>query len=297
MSYVIKALAFDDNVRIYAADTTKLVEDARLIHDTWPTATAALGRFLTISSMMGLMQKDNEELSLEIKGTGDINKMIVKVKSNGYVKGDIYNPHVYYKYEDGPLKGKLNVKKAIGEGFLTVTKDLKMKQSFTSQVELVSSEISEDFIHYFNKAEQIATGIGAGVLVDTDLKVLSSGGFIIQLLPGVKVDKIDEINNNISKIKSISKLLNENNSPLDIIKIITNDNYRVLSKHEVKYECNCSKDYYYKNLSYLNIQTLNELKEDNETEIVCHYCKKKYSYTKNEIDELIIEKVKSAIKE
>jgi molecular chaperone Hsp33 len=198
--YAVIAQAYDQTVRIYAAQTNELVETARTIHETWPTATAAFGRFLTVSAMMGLMYKDEERITLRIKGDGPIKHMLIEANPQGEVRGEIGNPHVYMVYEDGPKKGKLNVGTAVGRGFLHVTKDLRMRDYFTSSSELQTGEIADDFTYYFTLSEQTPASVGLGVLVDTDQSVLAAGGYILQLMPNVTDETIQHIESVISNL-------------------------------------------------------------------------------------------------
>ena len=231
--YALIAHAYDKSIRIYAAQTTKLEQRARQIHKTWPTATAAFGRFLTASAMMGLMYKNDERITLRIKGDGPISSMLVESNSKGEVRGDINNPEVYIKYDDGPKKGKLNVGDAIGKGFLFVTKDLNMKEYFTSSSELQTGEIADDFTYYFALSEQIPSSVGLGVLVNTDQSVLASGGYILQLMPDASEEVITRLESVISNIKPISTLIHEGKTPEDIISILSDGTSQILDKKEL----------------------------------------------------------------
>jgi len=281
--YAIISYAYNKTVRIYAAKTTNLVEEARKIHDTWPTASAAFGRFLTVSAMMGLMYKKGERITLRIKGTGPIGSMLVEANPDGEVRGEISNPHIYMKYEDGPKKGKLNVGGAVGPGFLFVTKDLNMKEYFTSSSELQTGEIADDFTYYFVISEQVPSSVGLGVLVNTDQSILASGGYILQLMPGAKEETINKIESILKHIKPLSTLIHEGKTPEDITSILSDGVYQTLSTHDLKYYCPCSKDGFARSLSALENKDLDDLIEDGHAEIECHFCHKKYIFSKEEL--------------
>ncbi|QWB96063.1 Hsp33 family molecular chaperone HslO [Mycoplasmatota bacterium] len=285
-NYAIISYAYDKTVRIYASLTTELVEEARKIHQTWPTASAAFGRFLTASAMIGLMYKKGERITLRIKGDGPIGSMLVESNPNGEVRGEIQNPNVYLKYNSGPKKGKLNVGAAVGKGFLFITKDLKMKNNFTSSTQLQSGEIADDFTYYFASSEQVPSSVGLGVLVNTDQSILASGGYILQLMPGVTEETITKIEKVIKTIKPMSTLIHEGKTPEDITDILSNHQYQVLSKHELKYHCPCSKDGFARSLSVLEKKDLDELIADGKAEIECHFCHKKYLYSKQELEDI-----------
>ena len=281
--YALIATAYNNEIRIYASQTTNLVRKAVEIHDTWPTATAALGRFLTVSVMMGIMYKDEERITLQIKGDGPINTMLVEANSKGEVRGDIINPHVYIRHE---TKGKLDVGAAVGKGFLHVTKDLGMRSMFTSSSELVSGEIAEDFAHYFSISEQTPTAVSLGVLVEQEKLVRSSGGFIIQVMPGATDETITLLENTIHKVGPVSRWFDEGKSLESLISALSNDTEKVLDKRDLSYTCNCSKEKFAVSLSALDNESMDSLIEDNGIEVVCHFCKSKYFFTKEELIEI-----------
>ncbi len=282
--YALIAYAYDKSVRIYVSTTTELVEKARQIHKTWPTATAAFGRFLTVSAMMGLMYKKGERITLKTKSDGPISSMLVEANPDGEVRGELNNPAVYLKYEDGPKKGKLNVGSAIGHGFLYVTKDLNMKEYFTSSAALQTGEIADDFTYYFALSEQVPSSVGLGVLVNVDQSVLSSGGYILQLMPNVKDETISHLESVISKLPPISSLINDGKTPEEILALLSDNSYQILEKKPLSYTCHCSKEGFKKSLSALDHDTMHDLiYEDEGAEIICHFCNKKYHFSKDEL--------------
>lgn len=281
--YTLIATAYNNEVRIYASLTTNLVEEARVIHDTWPTATAAFGRFLTASAMMGLMYKGEERITLKIDGDGPINNMLVEANGKGEIKGDIYNPHVYLRAEGN---GKLDVGAAVGNGFLHITKDLRMRSMFTSSIELVSGEIAEDFTQYFAKSEQTPSAVSLGVLVDKDQSVRQSGGFIIQVLPDASKETITFLENKIHEVGPVSRWFDEGKSLEDLLSALSNNTEKVLKQVDLSYKCNCTKDGFSKSLAALDKETLDELINDEETEVICHFCKSKYVFSSKELKEI-----------
>lgn len=281
--YALIATAYNNMVRIYVGTTTNLVEEARNIHNTWPTATAAFGRTLTVSALMGLMYKDEEQITIRIKGDGPIGNIFVEANPNGTVRGEIQNGQVYLKKGE-----KLDVGKAVGNGFLYVTKDLKLKDYYTSSSELQTSEIAEDFTYYFAVSEQTPSSVGLGVLVDIDSSVKSSGGYILQLMPNTTEEVIVQVENVIKNLKPISTLIAENKTPEDILNILASNTEKILKKQPLKYYCPCSKESFGKALQKLDKNTLNEIiTEDGQAEIICHFCHKKYIFSKDELKQLI----------
>jgi molecular chaperone Hsp33 len=283
--YALISYAYNKTIRIYVAQSTNLVETARHIHQTWPTATAAFGRFLTVSAMMGLMYKKDERITLRIKGDGPIGMMLVEANTLGEVRGEIHNPQVYLVYEEGPKKGKLNVGSAVGSGFLHVTKDLGMKDFFTSSSELQTGEIGDDFTYYFALSEQIPSSVGVGVLVDPDMHVIASGGYILQVMPECQEETLAYLEKMISNIPPMSALIQAGQTPEDILHLLANGTEHILEKHDISYACHCSKDGFARSLSALDDATLETLiHEDEKADIECHFCKKNYTFSKEELE-------------
>ncbi|MDD3712582.1 MAG: Hsp33 family molecular chaperone HslO [Candidatus Izemoplasmatales bacterium] len=285
--YLIKAYAFDGTVRIYAATTTNLVEEARKIHDTYPAASAAFGRVLTASLIMGAMYKGEQTLTIRIDGGGPIGKIIASVNANGVVKGLVENPHVHMSSND-----KLAVGMIVGtNGFIHVTKDLKVRDIFTSSAELQTGEIADDFTYYFAKSEQIPSSVGLGVLVNENNEVFASGGFILQVMPGVKEETIAKIETNISSMRPISELINDKYKPEDIINLITQGDHQFVEEMPLKYQCDCSRDRFVNGLSTLDGKEIDSLiVENEEIEIVCEFCKTKYTFSAEELKNIKVNK-------
>lgn len=284
--YLVKAYAFDGTVRIYAATTTSLVEEARKIHDTYPAASAAFGRVLTASLIMGAMYKGDQTLTIRVDGGGPIGKIIATVNANGKVKGLVENPHVHISNKD-----KLAVGMVVGNnGFIHVTKDLKIRDVFTSSAEIQTGEIAEDFTYYFAKSEQIPSSVGLGVLVNEKNEVFASGGFILQAMPGVKEETIAKIESKITSMKPISELIKDNYKPEDIINLITEGSHELVEEMPLKFECDCSKERFFNGLSTLDKNDLETLIKENEPiEIVCEFCKTKYTFDTDELKTIIKE--------
>ena len=287
--YTVIALAYNEEVRIYASISTKLVEKSRKFHETLPTASAAMGRFLTASAMMSLMYKDGERLHLKIEGDGPIGQMIVDAKQ-GVVKSTIKNPNVYLVYEDGPKKGKLNVGKAVGPGYLHVTKDYN-GHYFTSSSPLQTGEIAEDFTYYYATSEQTPSAVGLGVLVSGGEKVVLAGGFIIQVLPNCTDKTLDKLEAALTKVPAVTDFLKVHKTPEALIEALSEGTHRILESKDIKYHCGCRKTKFRSSLQRLDKSTLEEiLHEDKSAEIVCPYCNKKYHFDEEELKLMIAKK-------
>ena len=276
--YVIRATAGDGQIRAFVATTKGMVEKARELHQTTKVATAALGRTLTATSMMGLMMKnDGDKLTVIIKGNGPIGNVLATANSKGIVKGYVDNPNVVVPdYENG----KLNVAAAVGtEGTVRVTKDLGLREPYNGSYPIVSGEIAQDLTYYFAVSEQTPSVVALGVLTKEE-EVEYAGGFIIQLMPDAVEENITKLEENVAKLDSITNMLKAGNTPEDILNIVLDDlNPQILDKCEVGFECECSKERVEGVLISLGKQQLSEIiEEDKQAEIGCQFCNTKYVF-------------------
>lgn len=284
--YIVKALAYEGAVRAYAIKSTELVEEARRRHDTWATASAALGRTMTISAMMGAMLKGEDKLTAKIEANGPVGPIVADANAKGEVRGYITNPHVDFDLND---QGKLDVRRAVGtEGSLSIVKDLGLKEHFTGQVPIVSGEVSEDFTYYFATSEQVPSAVGAGVLVNPDHTILAAGGFIIQVMPGATDEMIDQIEQNLSQMPAVSAMIEQGLSPEDMLaKIFGEGHVQVLETSPVRFHCSCSLGRIKDAIRGLGNEEIDQMiEEDGGAEATCHFCNEHYHLTKAELAEL-----------
>lgn len=295
--YLVKAYAFDGMVRIYSATTTGLVEEAHQLHGTWPAATAALGRSLTASVIMGAMYKGDISLSIRIDGNGPIGGIVVTTNAKGEVRGYVGNPEVHASTD----AGKLAVGYVVGnDGYLSVTKDLKIRDIFTSTSALQTGEIADDFTYYFATSEQVPSSVGLGVLVNDDNSVLSAGGFILQLLPGAlgKIGLVETIEENIKAMKPVSELIQKGYTPEMMVEEITKGNHEIVETMELKYSCDCGREKFARGLISLGKKELDEMiHEGKPIETVCHFCNKKYQFSVDELKGFVEEIEKNKAEE
>lgn len=286
---VIKCLAYDGRVQMICIKSTNLVEKARNIHDLSPVVTAAFGRTLTATAMMASEMKNvQDKLTVQIKGNGPIGGMLVSSNNFPKLKGYVQNPVV-----ELPLKnGKLDVGTAVGkDGYINIVKDIGLKEPYVGMVPLVSGEIAEDFANYFLTSEQKSTAVALGVLVDNN-GVRASGGYLVRPMPDATDDDIFILENRIKESKSISQMLDENWTLVDIVKDITGDkNIQIVEENILPiYECDCSKEKIEKGLISLGKQELQNIIDTQiNIETVCHFCNKKYTFTKDELEKLVKE--------
>ncbi|HHT7178995.1 TPA: redox-regulated molecular chaperone HslO [Bacillus cereus] len=285
--YLVKALAFDGEVRAYSVRTTNTVSEAQRRHDTWRTASAALGRSLTAGTMMGAMLKGDQKLTIKVEGNGPIGPILVDAHANGDVRGYVTNPHVDF---EGTEQGKLRVYQAVGtEGFVTVIKDIGMRESFIGQSPIVSGELGEDFTYYFAVSEQTPSSVGVGVLVNGDDSILAAGGFILQIMPGAQEETISFIEERLQKIPPVSTLIEQGLSPEELLyAVLGEDKVKVLETMDVQFNCTCSRERIESVLISLGKTELEQVREEEEeTEVHCHFCNERYKFSKEDITNLI----------
>lgn len=287
MDYMIRATAANDSVRLFAATTRELAEEARRIHNTSPVATAALGRLLTAGVMMGTMMKgDKDILTLMVRGDGPIGGITVTADAKGNVKGYVHEPNVLIHAKEN---GKLDVSGAVGAGTLTVIKDLGLKEPYTGTVDLVSGEIAEDLTYYFTASEQVPSSVGLGVLLDKTNYVRQAGGFILQLMPDTPEEVIAALEKNLSGITSVTSMLEAGMSPEDIAaKLLSGLEWQILETGPVQLSCNCSYDRMAKALISIGEKELQSMiDEGHPAEVNCQFCGSSYTFSLEDLKEML----------
>ncbi len=284
---IIKFLAYDGKISVICASTTNMVEEARKIHDLSPVVTAALGRVITITALIGAeMKNKTDKLTIQIKGNGPIGKIVAVSDNYPHVKACLTNPVV-----DIPLNefGKLDVGTAIGnQGFINVIKDIGLKEPYIGISPLTSGEIADDFANYFQTSEQRQTAVALGVLVDKN-GVKASGGYIISAMPDATDEEISNVEKSIFQAGAMSKMLDQKLSLKEIAEKITGyKKIKVIDASiEPVYECECNKEKFADSLITLGKEQLKELiEEDGKAEIKCQFCNKTYKFTKEELEEI-----------
>ena len=288
MDYLIKAIAFNKKIRAFVVITTDTVEEARRRHDTFATASAALGRTITSGVLFAGMLKGQERYTIRVEGNGPLGHLLVDAYADGRVRGYVQHPHVDFPLNE---KGKLDVKRAVGtEGLIVVVRDLGLKQAFSGQVPIVSGEIGEDMANYLLNSEQIPSSVGVGVLVAPNLSIQAAGGFMIQALPGCPDDVLIHLEKHLPNLKNISTLVDEGFTPEDIVEsLLMTDDVEILQKIPVHFECTCSKERTNQLLIKLGKEELKSmLEDDGQAEVQCHFCKAKYHYLADELRQMIL---------
>ena len=286
--YLVRGMTMDGFVKVVAIRSTELVRRAAEIHGTTPNATAALGRCLTAASMMGNMQKvENGSMTMQIRGGGPIGTITVVSDAGGNVRGCVTEPKVPL-VEKHP--GKLDVGATVGtDGTLTVIRDLQMKEPYIGSTELISGEIGDDVTAYFAQSEQTPTACALGVLVDRDMSVKVAGGYLVQLLPGAPDEVIDALEDGIKRAGAVTAMLEAGLTPEDILgQVCGSLGVVFMETAEVSYKCYCSRERVESALISLGRKELTEIMEEGKNfPVECQFCDTVYSFTPEDIRELL----------
>ena len=293
MSKVIRAMSIDGSISAYAIDSKDIVNKACEIHKPSAVITAALGRLISATSMMGIMLKGKDEsITVRVKGEGPAGSLIAVSDSDGNVRGYVTNPFVELPLNS---KGKLDVGTAVGnDGFVYVIKDLHLKEPYSGQTPLISGEIAEDITNYFALSDQTPTLCALGVLVNIDLSCKAAGGIIIQLLPNADEDVIEKLEKNIENISTVTSMLDSGMSLEDMLrKFLNGVEFEIIDERQVSYICNCSKERIEKALISLGDKELQDMiEEQGGAEVSCHFCDAKYVFSIADLESLKGKKTK-----
>lgn len=286
-NYMIRATAADGKIRAFAADTKDVVEEARQRHNLSPIASAALGRLMTATLMMGWdMKSQDDRITLQIQCDGPIKGLLATADNCGNVKGYVNNPDVMLPPN---AVGKLDVGGALDLGVLSVIRDTGLKEPYVGQTILVTGEIAEDIAYYYATSEQVPSSVALGVLMNRDNTVRQAGGFIIQLMPGADDELAEKLENRIKGLKSMTSMLDEGMTPEDILKLILDGfGLEINDRADVRFYCNCDKDRVEKVLISVGRKNLEEMIDEGKpAELVCHFCGRKYEFSIDEMKEML----------
>jgi len=286
--YLVRIMASDPRVRALACVTTTLVNEACTRHGTYPTASAALGRALTGGLLLGALLEPDQRVALMFEGNGPLKKILVEAESNGEVRGYVKVPEV-----DLPSRnGKIDVSGALGKsGFLTVTKDLRLREPYRGTVQLYTGEIASDIAYYLTKSEQIPSAVGLGVYVEPDLTVTAAGGFLIQSLPPSDESMIDILIEHIREMPSITDQLRSGKTPEALLEtIFAGIPFEILENLSLTYRCSCSRGRIEQALITLGKKEIASIiAKDEIIDVTCEFCRKGYVFSRKELKRLMDE--------
>jgi molecular chaperone Hsp33 len=287
--YLVRATALDERVRAFALNATGVVSELRRRHDTYPAVTAALGRTAMGALVMAAASLKEEEqlLTIDIKGDGPAGRIIATANGRGEVRGLVAHPHVHAP----SVGGKLNVGGVVGsEGFLSVTKQLGMKDSYQGTVQLHSGEIGIDLGYYLVQSEQTPSAVGLGVFVQPDGSVEAAGGYLIQLLPGLDDEEIIAIERRIADLPHPTQLLRDGATPETILERIFPEGYSLGDRYPIRFHCPCSRERFEAaivSLGHHEVEHIIDEEEQPYTEVVCHFCNEAYHFSPAEMEAIL----------
>lgn len=288
MGYILRAIDETETIKISAAITTDVVEEAARIHKLSKTTSAALGRVLTAAAIIGSWQKNEKDsITLSIKGNGAAGSIVATCKNDGFVKGYVTNPQA-----DLPIResdGKIDVAGIVGDGNLTLTIDTGMKKPYTGTVNLTTGEIAEDLAVYFLQSDQVPSAVGLGVLVDVDYSIKAAGGFIIQLMPDASEEQISKLEENLKGLPSVTSILDEYHDAEKLIEILMKDiDFKILEKRDIAYKCNCSREKVEDAIVSVGPKEIEEiLREEKKAEVSCYFCDKVYNFEEEDLERML----------
>ena len=283
--YLIRAIDKDKKLRLLAITAKDVVSEAQKRHDTWSASSAVLGRTMVGGLLLaGALLKDKDELTVRLLGNGPVGATVVTAQADLTVKGYVQNPHIALP----PKKdGHIDVAKAVGQGWLEVTKDQGLKEPYTGEVPIVSGEIAEDFTYYLAKSEQIPSAVGLSVFVEPNNSIGAAGGFMMQALPGADDALLEKVEKRIKALPNLSTMFLDGTTPEDLAKKILGDDCKVLDKQEVSFACDCSKEKYSEILATIKPDQLKEMIEkDHGAALTCRFCGEKYHFSEDELKDI-----------
>jgi len=288
--YLVRATALDERVRAFALNATEVVRTLQERHGTYPAVSAALGRTAMGALLLSAasLKEEDQSLSVEVRGDGPVGRIIVTANGRGEVRGLVGNPHAH---AESVRPGKLNVAGVVGTGgYLSVTKNLGMRDTYQGTVELQSGEIGEDLAYYLARSEQTASAVGIGVFVVPDGTVDAAGGYLVQLLPGLDDDEISAIERRISALPHPTALIREGTTPEQVLERIFPEGFTVLDRYPVRFHCPCSRERFERaivSLGEAEVARIIEEEKEEFTEVVCHFCNEAYRFTPDEMREIL----------
>lgn len=282
---LVRGTAWGGKLRVFATRMTNTVEEMRVRHQMFPTATAAIGRTSIVAAIMGAMLKGKERLTIQVKGDGPIGQIVVDANADGEIRGYVDHPQAHHASNE---HGKLDVAGAVGtSGNIYVTKDLGLKEPYSGSVPIISGELGEDFTYYFSVSEQTPSAVGVGVLVDVDNSVIHAGGIIVQVLPGLSDEELTRLEQAVAALPPVTTLLDQGETPEGIIKWLVGDDFKIHDEMEIRFQCKCSRDRVSTTLLSIGADELQSIiDEDGQAELVCHFCNEKYHFDKEQLEQL-----------
>lgn len=287
--YIVRATAANAQIRAFAMTSRALVEEARRIHDLSPVITAALGRLLTAGAMMGSMLKgESDVLTMQIHCDGPVRGLAVTADAKANVKGTALEPQVMLPPN---ALGKLDVGGAVGNGILSVIKDMGLKEPYVGQTQLQTGEIAEDLTYYFATSEQVPSAVGLGVLMEKDNTVRQAGGFIIQLMPFAEDETINTLEEKLKTMDSVTNILDAGNTPKQLLELLLGDlGLEIKDTIPAQYYCDCTRERVERAIISIGKKDIQEMIDDGrQVEVRCQFCDKIYNFEIEDLEKMLTE--------
>ncbi len=290
---IIRGMAGNSQIRFFGVDCLEAVQEVQRVHELSITTSVLMGRMLSAALMMGLEQKsENEKLTLKVNGSEEVRTVIVTSDNQGRVKGYIDNPAAELKLREN---GTINVGGAIGEGTLTVIRDMGSGTPYQGTIELQNGEIGTDLSYYYSQSEQVPTAMGLGVLIEPEGVIRQAGGFMVQLMPEAEEAVVDVLESNLKELPNLTDLLDMGYTIEEILEklVLKGLDSEIKLSQPARYYCDCSSEKFLMGVKLLDRTELEESLQKSEDIIVqCHFCNKEYHYGKDEIEEILTEAAK-----
>ena len=292
MDKLIHGTAAGGTVRIMAAITTDIVREAVRRHETSPTASAAFGRVLTGTLLLGAGLKEYDRLTVKIECSGAVKGIVAEANMDGKVRGYVKNPHAELPPNGN---GKFDVKGIVGEGMFYVIResgyDIGLhREPYVGSVPIVSGEIGEDFAYYLAKSEQIPSAVMLGVLLQNQAPfVAASGGVILQMMPGANEHIITMIEDTIQHAPHITSVINDGATAQDLVKLALGEiDFEILEEKAIEFDCNCSFERAVSLISSLGHEEVaSMLKEDKGAKMTCGFCNEIYTLDESDLQRML----------
>ncbi|WP_297212794.1 MULTISPECIES: Hsp33 family molecular chaperone HslO [Thermodesulfovibrio] len=284
MDEIVKGIIKDENVLVAATVCTETVSHAQKIHDTWPTATAAMGRLIAGVVLLASTLKDRQKVMIQVRGDGPLEEVVAESDWLYRTRAYVRRPHIYMG-----LKGeKIDVGRAVGKGFLNVIRDLGLREYYQSSVELQTGEIATDLAYYLNISEQIPSAVSLGVFVSPDNSVGAAGGFMIQTMPDTRREIIDFLERKLIDVRPVTSMIMGGMNAFDMLEEAVGLPVEVINRSEISYSCPCTKDRVINAIVTLGKEEISKMIDEGETvKVECFFCKEKYEVTLEELRELL----------
>lgn len=277
--HIARAMAVKGKIRAVACVTTRLANDICFLQETSPIVSIALGRALSGAALLGSTLKQGQRTAIKFEGSGPLRKLIVEIDWDGALRGTVAVPDAMAE----------NVPAVIGRaGFLTVTRDLGLKEPYSGMVQLTTSEVAEDLAYYLTDSEQIPSAVGLGVSLAEDGQIAASGGFLIQSLPPSDEDAVEKIMAAIAELPPLSSLLQQGTTPEQLLELLlAGIEHHPLESTELFFRCGCSRDKVERAILSLGVDGLNKMiAEQGEASVTCEFCKQQYQFERSELETL-----------